>query len=459
MRILCYSDQIEASPSTLRLAREWAAMTGDSVGLARVGKAGAGTRRAAGEQERHERILPAQPRPDRVDNEAGPDTAFMRILEPAPKPTTATMASIASRASTRMIVVEASVAVSVGGGLRPRFAEKVAVNAHVPTLVVRDAETLRQWLRGERTLRVYCAYEFSATADCALGIVRELQSLAACAVTVGHVARLGEERLRLGIRGSFALDGSDSEVERILERDLRERVDEIMGGGAGVAIDIAGAWGRPDFEIVARAKHARADLLVIGTHQWHGLQRVLHPPSVSRSALRYAPMNLLVVPRSDRQGRHPIRRPRRILVATDFSEAGDTAVRHAYAVAHPDSIVRLVHVVSPRRVQGSEYHKRAMGDRGSKARHADHLSRCANLLCSLVQEDAAVRGIVTEIGVVEHRDPAAAIVQESERFGADMICIGTHERTGLAAAFSRPGAWRILAGSRRPVLVVHPPGP
>ncbi len=458
MRILCYSDQIEASPSTSRLAKEWAAMTGDSVMLARVGKAGAGTRRAAGEQERHERILPAQPRPDGVESEAGPNTAFARTSEPAPQPTTATLATIASCASTRMIVVEASVTVSGGGGLRPRFAETVAENAPVPTLVVRDAETLRQWLRGERTLRVYCAYKFSATADCALGIVRELQNLAACAVTVGHVARLGEERLRLGIRGPFALDGSDPEVERILERDLRERVDEIMGGGAGVAIDIAGAWGRPDFEIVARAKHARADLLVIGTHQWHGLQRVLHL-SVSRSALRCAPMNLFVVPRSDRQGRRLIRRPRRILVATDFSEAGDTAVRHAYAVAHPDSIIRLVHVVSPRRVQGSEYYERAMGDRGSKARHADHLGRCTMHLRSLVHEDAAVRGVVTETGVVEHRDPAAAIVQEAERFGADMICVGTHERTGLSAAFSRPGAWRILAGSRRLLLVVHPSGP
>ncbi|MEN9404685.1 MAG: hypothetical protein RL091_3388 [Verrucomicrobiota bacterium] len=78
MRLLCFSDQIETSPSTSRLAMEWAAMTGDSVLLARGEKAGAGIRRAAGEQERHERILPAQPRPDGAANEAGPDTARRR---------------------------------------------------------------------------------------------------------------------------------------------------------------------------------------------------------------------------------------------------------------------------------------------------------------------------------------------------------------------------------------------
>lgn len=455
MRILCYSDQIEASPSTSRLAMEWAAMTGDSVMLVRGGKAGAGIRRAAGEQERHERILPAQPRPDGAANEAGPDTVFVRTMEPTPKPTTATLAAIASQASTRMIVVEASVTVSGGGGLRSRFAETVAENAPVPTLVVRDAETLRQWLRGERTLRVYCAYEFSATADCALGIVRELQNLAACTVTVGHVARLGEERLRLGIRGPFDLDGSDPEVERILERDLRERMDEIMGGDAGVAIDIAGAWGRPDFEIVARAKHAGADLLVIGTRQWHGLQRVLHL-SVSRSALRYAPMNLLIVPRAADHGGRLIREPQRILVATDFSEAGDIAVDHAYSLAHADSIVRLLHVLHPRALPGSEFIQ-GLHDRVALARHTGHVHRCIRRLRALVHNDAASRGVASEPIVIEHEEVAAAIVEEAERFGADLILLGTHERTGLSAVLSRPVAQRILARSKRPLLVVHPP--
>lgn len=457
MRILCYSDHDEVSTSTARLAVEWAASTGDSVILAHRQPDGGRERRIPVGVKRRKGMPAAHALPAGPVCETEPDTACGRTMELEPNPTAADLAAGASRSSTRLILVDAPLPIRGFGRSVARFAESVAESAPVPTLVVRDAESLRQWLKAERTLRVFCAYEFSAISNGALEVVKELQGIAACSVTVGHVGRIGEEKLRLGIRSPMDFDGGDPEVKRILERDLRGRVDEVMGGDACVEIDVSGAIGRPDFEIIARAKQARADLLVIGTRQRHGLQRVLQP-SVSRSALRHAPMNVLVVPRTAAPGRRPVRRPKRILAATDFSEAGNFAVKHAYAMAHPDSIVRLVHAADPPSPPGGRF-VQDIDDRAAEVRHVEIVRSCERRLGSLVQEDAAARGIITETSVILHRDPATAIVEEAERFGADMICVGTHTRTGLSAALSRPVAQKILARSKRPLLIVHPPVP
>lgn len=61
--------------------------------------------------------------------------------------------------------------------------------------------------------------------------------------------------------------------------------------------------------------------------------------------------------------------------------------------------------------------------------------------------------------MAEHSEPASGIMQAAERFGADIICLGTHGRAGLSAAISKPVAQQIMAKSKRPLLVVHPPTP
>lgn len=454
MRILCYSKSGDVSLSTARLVAEWTAITGDSVMLARTRADTAVPEWRPVDVERGRLTAPRDGRISSLD-ETSSDTVHVKTIDPVPTPTAAALATVASRASTRMIVIDAPISNGEAADHIVRFAEAVAENSPVPTLVVRDADNLRQWLRGSRTFHVYCAHGFSETSDAALRAVKDLQDLAACSVTVGHVGLLSDERVRLGIRGPIDLDGGDPEVERILARDLRERIDDVMGIDAGVEVDISSTWGRPDFQILARAKKVNADLLVVGTHQWRGVHRVLHP-SVSRAAIRHAAMNLLVVPRAERIEAAEIRSPQRILVATDFTEAGDLAVRHAYALAQPDSILRLLHVVHPRALGGGEFVQRITDSR-TQERHLDYLRRCALRLRSLVRDDVLSRGIISEAAVLEHATPADAIVEEGERFGADVICLGTHGRTGLSAGMVKPVAQRILARSHRPVFLARPP--
>jgi hypothetical protein len=50
-----------------------------------------------------------------------------------------------------------------------------------------------------------------------------------------------------------------------------------------------------DAQLVGLAIEEQADLIVVGTHQWHGLSRLRHG-SVSRGILRHAPMSVACVP-------------------------------------------------------------------------------------------------------------------------------------------------------------------
>ncbi|WP_269744534.1 universal stress protein [Stigmatella aurantiaca] len=52
---------------------------------------------------------------------------------------------------------------------------------------------------------------------------------------------------------------------------------------------------------------------------------------------------------------------------------------------------------------------------------------------------------------------AGLIAQAAERHGADLICMGTHGRTGLARAVMGSVAQAVMARSDRPVLMVRNP--
>jgi nucleotide-binding universal stress UspA family protein len=63
-----------------------------------------------------------------------------------------------------------------------------------------------------------------------------------------------------------------------------------------------------------------------------------------------------------------------------------------------------------------------------------------------------MRGILTEVTVTEGYDVAKTIRQEAERFGALLVCIGSHGRSGLAKAILGSVAQNVMAQSQRPVL-------
>lgn len=307
----------------------------------------------------------------------------------------------------------------------------------MPTLVVRDAAPFEAWARGERALKVFVGADFTASSDAALRWVAELRQLGPVEIVAGYVDWPPEEAARLGVSGPLGLRGNPPAMQGVLERDLHEKVARILGS-ENVRVTVRGNWGRADMPLVEMAIEAQADLVVIGTHQWHGLDRLRHG-SISRGVLHHAPMSVACVPVP---ATAPMAVPRsceckRVLVAVDLNEPHGFAAPHGYSIVQPGGTVRLVHNVEP-------------------SRPAQEIAESEAKLRALAPPEAEARGITTEVEVTFGREAAGAICAAAERFGADVICIGSHTRPGFTAKVLGSVSLAVLQGSRRPVLVVWP---
>ena len=355
--------------------------------------------------------------------------------------------------------------------------EHLAQADPVPTLIVRSAAPFDAWVRGNRPLKVFVAADFATVSDAALQWARALRDLGPCDIVVAHVNRPREECERLGLQPSV-LENPPT-VQRMLERDLRERVRAHLGQ-ENVRIVIEPALERLDARLIELAVEAQADLMVVGTHQRQGISQ-LGNPLVSRGIQRHAPMSVVCVSPAFIEKRMRIPEIRSVLVATDFSDLGDRAVPYAYALLREGGAVILLHVTAPMSLPNPlSLSVRSKVDKALEE-HTERLREASARLRALIPSEAGERGGASEVAVVEQRepeglpspgmfygvlgeahviedtDPAKAICQAARRFGADVICLGSHGRSGFSAAFMGSVAQAVMAQSRRPVLVVRPP--
>ncbi|HXG14939.1 MAG TPA: universal stress protein [Calidithermus sp.] len=333
-------------------------------------------------------------------------------------------------------------------------AERTAQTAVVPVLVVRQATPLIEWAEGKRNLRVLVAADFSDSSEAALDWVARLRAVAPCDVVLAHSAWPPEARARFGGSGPPTGQCLDPDVAAALRADLERRAARL-GDGGDVRVRVESCLGQAAAHLVDMAVGEGVDLIVTGTHQrdrvgqfWHG--------SVSRGVLHGAPLNVACVPLTRRARPLPPPEIRTVLAATDFSELGDRAVSLAYAVAPAGGTVHLVHVVERPEVDETWYAhygtSLSAADRPREAREPELTGR----LQGLVPDQAAARGIETRIHIIEARTAGAAIAMAARRLAADLICVGSHGRSGLSAAVVGSVAQALIARGGHPVLVAGP---
>jgi nucleotide-binding universal stress UspA family protein len=333
------------------------------------------------------------------------------------------------------------VVASPGHGASPLYrlggtSERVAAKSRVPVLVIRDASPFESWARRECPLRIVVGVDWTQSSDAAISAVKALRQCGACDVTVAHVYYREEAAARYGLVPVDFSTEDDPRSSELLSRDLARRVGELGGTGKTLFRPTIG-MGRIGDHLLRLVEAENADLLVVGTHHRHDLQRLA---SVSSVALHLGRTSIACVPQSVARPDAAPRAVRRVLVAAGLSS--HHVAEQAYAIAgNGGGEVHLVHIV------GNDE-----GRENAAAADAELVAR----IRSLAPEWASQHGVVTHTDIVRSRDLPRAIIETAARVGADVICVGSHERAGIMRRHLGSIARTLVQHSTLPVLIVRP---
>ncbi len=311
--------------------------------------------------------------------------------------------------------------------------KRVIIRSPVPTLVVRDAAVLVDWLAGKRPLRVFVAVNLASFTDIPLLWVKEFAEIGPVEIIVAYLNWIPDEVFRLGLPHISLFEGS-RELQALLEKELTERCREILGE-LPITTRVEPREGRVNLPLIQMARADDADLFVVGTRLRNGFSRIFDE-AVSVDILHQAPMGVAVVPLLESAVAPTIPVLDRILVPVDFSDATSLAIRYACTIVVTGGTVHLLHVT----------HRLGLSEHDALAK-----------LRALVPEEATARGIRFETSAWS--DPVAAngIRQVAARLRSDVICIGARRRPGLAKSLLPSTAREVLEKSDIPVLLVRTP--
>ena len=333
-------------------------------------------------------------------------------------------------------------------------ADRTAQGSHVPVLTVRDSAPFVAWQKEGRPLRVVMGIDDSKSVETAARWLDELCRTGAVELTLAHLYWPPEAMYRLGLEGSRSFVDTDPELVKTLERQFSQRLDGLLHAKVRT-YRIEPHLGRLGDGLARLAAEEHADLLVVGSRGRSVLDH-LWEPSVARWALHAASMSVACVPALETAPAAVVPRLKTVLAATDFSELGNAAIPLACAAASPGATVHLLHVVradQPHVDVHDVFHSLAGEQTLGAMRGAE------TRLSELVPADATGKGLTIRVHAVEANDASEAICQAAERLSADVICLGTHGRSGVAKAALGSVAARVLTHSRRPLLLSRGPNP
>jgi nucleotide-binding universal stress UspA family protein len=233
----------------------------------------------------------------------------------------------------------------------------------------------------------------------------------------------------------------------VLLAKLRARAESY-----GVAVNVAVQHGEPASIILLHARSRRPDVVVVGTHQRTGLNR-LRTGSIAKRVTLRAMQPVLVVPARARA----VSSFEKIVVAVDFSEASNAALRHALAWSTgTNRRLTVVNVAS--RVSSTDVPLSSVGmppylNRFGVTEYQRLLIANAwrRLNTDLMRDLPS--GMQVRARVVTG-DAPTEIARLASHIDADLIVLGVRRRNTISQQFLGSTATRLMRVSDRPILAV-----
>ncbi|RBP38177.1 nucleotide-binding universal stress UspA family protein [Roseimicrobium gellanilyticum] len=200
-----------------------------------------------------------------------------------------------SAQDTSMIVMGATGKGAFARSLIGSVAEHVAESASVPTWVVRNAQPLLNWLLNNKPLKVLCAIDAGESEAAIPQAVADLLLVGPLEVECAYFMHVGAYQLEATDWRTVhpALLVPDEAEIGVIQSRMKQAFNQTAGFGP-IAVHVRQAIGNPAYDFITIADNVKADLVVVGSHHKHGLQRLLHP-SFSRRVLAHSTTNVLCV--------------------------------------------------------------------------------------------------------------------------------------------------------------------
>jgi nucleotide-binding universal stress UspA family protein len=248
-----------------------------------------------------------------------------------------------------------------------------------------------------------------------------------------------------GVEAS-ALARNDLEVVELAERQISKLAHRLSKKGSLVRSFVR--YGKAFNEIARLARAREVDVIIMATHGYTGLKRILLGSTTER-VVRHAPCPVLTIPSRPKAELHrsPGMRLRKIIVPIDFSQTSAQALPYAAALAETFTAeIILLHVIEPMSIpvdSGYMPPQIQPEDKNVAQQHLLDLSR------EVFEDNVRVRVLVRK-GL-----PFRETTEAAKSLDADMIVLTTHGYTGLAHVLLGSTAERVVRHADCAVLVVR----
>jgi nucleotide-binding universal stress UspA family protein len=280
-----------------------------------------------------------------------------------------------------------------------------------------------------------------------------------------HVVHVHVPPPPINVEGVPIMDPPIEQAARQREQAYLDEVVQRMQKATDVPLTATLLEGAVAEAVHEQADKVKADLVVLTTHGRGAFSR-FWLGSVADQLVRRLPMPVLLLRPYEAipDFTHDVAF-RRVLVALDGSPFAEEVLPPATALG---TLTRaefiLLRVIPPLLpgdydlgqaplvgLGGSRLAQLRGIQEESEQETRGYLDRLAAQLCK--------NGLSVQSRVACHDSPAAAILEEADRIGADLISLATHGRGGLARMFLGSVADKVVRGATIPVLIHRPSHP
>ncbi len=294
--------------------------------------------------------------------------------------------------------------------------------------------------------KILATTDFSNESQAGVRYAVALAEKLKASVTLLHVI---EPPSRMSGMESVILAREDSEMVDLARTQLTTLAKREVKGDVAVTASVR--TGKAFHEINTAAREGTADLIVIATHGYSGVKRVLLGSTAER-VVRHAPCPVLTVPAREqpkRSGKTPPFKLKKILVPIDFSTLSKDALPYAVVLAgHFGAEIILVHTVEKFPM---DY---LLGRELANQTFVPLMKEAETNLERFAEELDQATGVKATAVVREGR-PFEEICDAAKDGDADMIVLTTHGYTGLKHVWLGSTAERVVRHALCPVLVVR----